>query len=166
MLKEELKIEGTLSQPFDFGALRVCNSGDLKTTDPIRVVTPLEQWSYALMIPVRELTAEESTDPVAVRIDGIVRRGIIGIGLAAEDGASYLGEVEQAFIDEGHFELLLDSLSGCRWLVVRNALEMFPPTSQCFQHVRSEHVAEANRTGTASNRRPRQSCDQVGYTSR
>jgi SAM-dependent methyltransferase len=105
---------------FDVHNFTLCNSSQIRGTDPLRVLTPRQQWSYAVMIPLNIAALEEVTGPVTVSVEATVHSGKIGIGFVAEDGNTYLSEVEHTFIAEKNFDLSIKSLASGRWLIVRN----------------------------------------------
>jgi SAM-dependent methyltransferase len=105
------------------------------------------------MIPMSELASQDTTVPVLVRVDATVHAGTIGIGLVADDASTYFAEVERTFLDEDIPELFLKSLTGVRWLIVRNTAPGGTISDVTLHSVRVFRVAtiqKATETSDAS----------------
>jgi len=90
----------------------------------LTVVTPPEQWAYALLFPVQE-EARRALAPasrVVIRLNATVEEGRIGAGIIAGDGQTYLTPERELAVGDGDafFELEMRSLPEQCALVLRN----------------------------------------------
>ena len=109
---------------FELRDYRISNNSQVSGIGPISVVTRPEQWSYAVVFPIREEARRLITPwtEIAVRMTAVVESGRIGIGIVANELSTYLlPEVEydssQRTVD---FDLLISYLPPDSALVVRN----------------------------------------------
>jgi 2-polyprenyl-3-methyl-5-hydroxy-6-metoxy-1,4-benzoquinol methylase len=99
------------------------NGADVRQRDPLRVVTPAAQWSYAVSFALDpSLTARDGSlaDSTRFIVELEVVRGRIGIGWTAAAGNAFLVE---KFTDARHARVVLPIAAGSRpgELVIRNA---------------------------------------------
>lgn len=110
---------------FSAAAYTLHDAATAEGCDPLTIVTPREQWAYAVSFPLQSRGLDEtklSWDPVLVRVKARVERGRIGIGCVKQDLSTFLDEAVRTSEDgETVFDLIAGPLGQCRRLMVRNA---------------------------------------------
>jgi glycosyltransferase involved in cell wall biosynthesis len=96
------------------------NGAKVERSGALTVVTPDQQWAYAVSFPLRK--GADLKHRTIIRVCGWVNAGRIGIGLLTADGTKFLDEVFRTPNDGlTCFDLSTDHLADCATLVVRNA---------------------------------------------
>ncbi len=109
---------------FDLNAYSLCASAQVSGSGPLTVVTPAEQWHYAIQFQVHEEVREKlpASTRIVVRVVGVVEVGKIGVAIASADGSFFLTrEIQHSAGDQSvAFELELAEIPKGASLVVRN----------------------------------------------
>ena len=94
------------------GSSYVRNSGEL--------TTPVLQWWYAAMLRLPDGATDH--EPLFIRLEALVEKGSIGIGLIEADLSTYSGReiVRTASAGTTSFEFEVSIHSRARWIVIRN----------------------------------------------
>ena len=88
--------------------------------DPMAVVTPLEQWAYAVTVPLNRSDFERH-DRFCVKISVLVHAGCVGIGIVQRDENSFVQEVSVGGSSSWReITLGISSIETAGPLVVRN----------------------------------------------
>src|SRR5271163_3854514 len=88
--------------------------------DPITIITPSEQWAYAVTVPLNR-SELECHDRFCVKISILVHAGCVGIGILQRDENSFLQEVPVAGSSSGREIVLgIPILETAGPLVIRN----------------------------------------------
>ncbi len=129
---------------FDLNTYTVCASSHVSGSGPLTVVTPAGQWHYAIHFPVHENVREKlpASAVIAVRLEGVVETGRIGVSIASADGSYFLArEVERGADAQGvAFELELAEIPQGATLVVRNTFAGSRPSTIRIDSISSRRL--------------------------
>jgi organic radical activating enzyme len=100
--------------------LTACAATSLKGTQPVEIITPERQWSYAALVPalIRNFGQHET---LIVRLEFSIERGRVGVGCVASNMSTFVGEPEKSLIvGDTICDIRLRRADAPAWLVLRN----------------------------------------------
>jgi hypothetical protein len=122
------------------------NQSLISGSGPIDIMTPPDQWAYAVTFPYRR-TASAGTygEVLLVRVETEVHAGRIGVGCVSSDLQTYLDTEVDCTPENGSVVLKLplrhlDSTDG-GWLVMRNTAEGNRPSRVTVRSIRTFRTA-------------------------
>lgn len=121
---------------------------------PLTVITPAEQWSYAISFP-RQARGSADLGRVLIRIEGWVASGVVGVGAIRADGSRFLAEVSRSpRHGRTSFDLVLDSIGDCHAIIVRNHAEGGRPSKVVLESLHVYQVLGGQGPDEGESGRP------------
>ncbi len=125
---------------FDLRNAIAHNGSSITRSGSVSVVTPAQQWSYAVGFPLRRsVPSHRAThDLLLVRLEGLVAKGRIGALLVADDLRTVVSTVvaKTANPEGTTIELIADPPPRSGWLILRND-DSLGPTEFEVQSIRA-----------------------------
>ncbi len=84
-------------------------------SDPMDILTPGDQWAYAVMFPIRSETCRRAgSELLCVTLEAEVKSGRVGVGCLSPDGSTYVSTESDRMPEDGNtvFDVVIERPGG------------------------------------------------------